>query len=470
MMRLVPDSIIGRTVMVLLTGLVISHVIALVVYSGDRYSVLATALGQQAAERIILIGDQMEQAHPQRRPGLAASYHRPGLQVNWSPDTPLVENDVGGWRAALARSSLLGSIEGALENNIRVAVVDIQDNTQAFGMGRNWGRGMGRGHMGAGMHHWMGEGRFDQALQVSLQLTDGSWLNFATPFRQANELWTSRYFLFIVLMMVVFMVLSVWAVRWSTQPLEFFARAAERLGVDVNAPPLPEGGPREVRRASHAFNEMQDHLRTFIRDRTYMLAAISHDLRTPITRLKLRAEFVDDEEQRIKMLADLDEMEAMISATLSFAREDNVKEAGKSLDLGALLQSLCDDLAEDGNPVIFQGSGHVICDGRPLALKRAFSNLIVNAVKYGGAATVTQRADSRLITVTVDDDGPGIPESELERVFAPFHRLEDSRSRDTGGAGLGLASARSLIRAHGGEVVMTNRPEGGLRVTVTLPK
>ncbi|TVR97252.1 MAG: HAMP domain-containing protein [Rhodospirillales bacterium] len=270
--------------------------------------------------------------------------------------------------------------------------------------------------------------------------------------------------------LVIALSASVWAVRWASRPLTTLAAAAQRLGLDIGAPPLSEQGPREVRLASCAFNEMQGRLQGFVRDRTQMLAAISHDLRTPITRMRLRAELMDDPDQRRKMLSDLAEMETMIAATLSFARDDPARESPKPLDLAALLQSLVADAADAGAAATYDGPAHVAFTGRPTALRRAFDNLIRNALAYGGCARVTAMAAEDTVTVAVADDGPGIPPEERERVFEPFYRIEGSRSRDTGGVGLGLAVVRSAVRAHGGEVALDPGPSGGLTVTVTLPR
>jgi signal transduction histidine kinase len=260
------------------------------------------------------------------------------------------------------------------------------------------------------------------------------------------------------------------AVRRATQPFATFASAAERLGVDVNAPPLSESGPREVRRAAHAFNVMQGRIRRFVHDRTQMLAAISHDLKTPITRLRLRAEFVEDDDQRARMLADLAEMEQMIAATLAFARDDAASEPRLRLDLAAMVQGMVEDFQDLGAPCAYDGPEALVISGRPVALKRAIANLIDNAVKYGGVARVGLTEQGATVRLTIDDDGPGIPEEAFERVFAPFVRLETSRSRATGGTGLGLAVARAAALAHGGAITLANRPEGGLRVTFTLPR
>jgi signal transduction histidine kinase len=308
-----------------------------------------------------------------------------------------------------------------------------------------------------------------RSLQVSLRLSDGSWLNFATPFTGSVPFWSLRFVLSLAVMAVAVIALSVWVVRRLTAPLAIFARAAERLGVDVNAPPLLESGPREVRQATRAFNEMQRRIRRFIDDRTQMVAAISHDLRTPLTRLRLRAEFVEDAEHHDKMLHDIDEMETMIASVLSFARDAAADEPHELIDVVALLQSVCDDAADAGGQVALEAAGQTTISGRSMALRRAMTNLIDNAVKYGERARVALEATDEWITIRVDDDGPGIPDGKAERVFEPFYRLETSRSRETGGVGLGLSVARTIIRAHGGDIELANRPEGGLRVSVSLP-
>ena len=258
--------------------------------------------------------------------------------------------------------------------------------------------------------------------------------------------------------------------RRLTAPLTTLARAAEQLGRDVNAAPLPETGPHELRQATHAFNLMQERIQRFVRDRTLMVAAMSHDLRTPITRLRLRAEFVDDEEQRRRMLSDLDDMESMVDSTLAFVREEASTEATASADLVSLVASVCEDRAEV-SCVVDPGVGPrlpYVC--RPVALARCLANLVDNAVKYAGAAEVRLAATQSSVTVVVEDRGPGIAAEDRERAFAPFTRLDASRSRDTGGTGLGLTIARAIARAHGGDVDLANRPAGGLRVTVTLPR
>jgi signal transduction histidine kinase len=259
-------------------------------------------------------------------------------------------------------------------------------------------------------------------------------------------------------------------VRRATRPLAALADRVEAFGRGAPSMTLPETGPREVRRLTAAFNRMQERLARFISDRTRMLAAIGHDLRTPITSLKIRTELLDDEESRDKMMATLDEMQRMTEATLAFAREDADAEPLRSVDLNALVESLCDDLAAMGKDVAFAGVERLPYACRPTALRRAISNLVDNAVRYGDRARVALAATAEGPRITIDDDGPGIPADRIEEVYKPFVRLETSRSRETGGTGLGLSIARSIILAHGGELTLGNRKDGGLHVEIRLPR
>jgi signal transduction histidine kinase len=470
-----PQSIVGRTVLVLLVALVISNLLGIAVLHRDRENELAAAGGRHVAAQIAAIVKAVAETPAAEREALTRTLRRPDLRVNWSPDRPRVAESDEGWRPGRVRAALRDQLGDLALKEVRVAYADIAD-MPGFGKGPGFGGAPGLGMGGHERMMWrhmrgMRRGGFlgSRAVLVSLRLEDASWLNFAAPAFRWQPFTSSRLFWPLVLITLVVIGVAVWAVWRATKPLALFAGAAERLGLDVNAPPVSERGPREVRRAARAFNEMQERLKTFVHDRTRMLAAISHDLRTPITRLRLRAEFVEDAEQQRKMLADLDEMEAMIAATLAFARDDASQEDLKPLDLAVLLQSLCDDRADAGDSAVYEGPEHLAFSGRPMALKRAFANLIDNAVKYGAAASVHLTASANSLTVHVRDDGPGIPADQLEKVFEPFHRVEGSRSRETGGTGLGLAVVRSMIRAHGGEVRLANRPTGGLEAEVVLP-
>jgi signal transduction histidine kinase len=309
---------------------------------------------------------------------------------------------------------------------------------------------------------------------VSMRLPTGEWLNERVRVRHSAPFWSGSFLVSWVIMTLLAAALVLWAVRQFAAPLRRLAEAADQLGVDVNAAPLPEEGPAEAVAAAVAFNTMAARIRRFVHDRTFMLTAIGHDLRTPITRLKLRAEWMDDEEQQRKMLLDLDELEGMVAATLAFGRADANAEAPTAIDLAELLRTILEE-AQDARPhmadqCVYEGPAHLTVRARPVAMKRALTNLVLNALNYGGNAMVSAAPPrDGVVTVLVEDEGPGIPPGELERVFEPFQRLESSRNRETGGTGLGLPIARNILRAHGGDVVLANRAKGGVKAIVTLP-
>jgi signal transduction histidine kinase len=304
-----------------------------------------------------------------------------------------------------------------------------------------------------------------------IQLDDGMWLNvvYAKPRSLVNAPTSLRSYAALATIALVFSVGAWLIARRISRPLRQLTHATERLGRGEELAPLPEEGPEDIRSTIATFNRMQVRLRRFVEDRTRMLAAIGHDLRTPITTLRLRAEFVSDGETREKLLATIAEMEAMTEATLAFARSESAAESTRVVDVSALLESLCDDLSELGWPVEFSPNGRVPCTCRPDALRRALRNVIENAVRYGDRARVALHAQRESIDILVEDDGPGIAAPDRERVFAPFVRLEVSRNRNTGGVGLGLAIARTILRSHGGDILL-GEGERGLRVKLVLPR
>lgn len=305
---------------------------------------------------------------------------------------------------------------------------------------------------------------------IQVPLTDGQWLRFTVPDPDSLGGFPYRHFAErVALAAFLVWLLSLWTARRLAAPIAAFASAAERLGKGTDTPPLPERGPHELRVATRAFNDMQDRLQRFVRDRTQMLAAMSHDLRTPLTRMTLRAEFIEDPWEKRKMLGDLAEMIAMIESTLTFAREDFNRETRALVDLRALIESICQDAADTRAVISCSVAERIDLECRPQALRRAITNLVDNALKYGGSAHVEVLKETGKVLVLIEDQGPGIPPDQHERVFTPFYRLESSRNRETGGAGLGLALVRTIVHGHGGNVTLANRNEGGLRVRVELP-
>ena len=280
----------------------------------------------------------------------------------------------------------------------------------------------------------------------------------------------SRFGTHLVITLAAVIAVSLVAVRLVTRPLQRLAEAADAFGSDLESPPLAETGPTETRRAAEAFNRMQDRLRRLIAERGRALAAVSHDLRTPLTRMRLRAELVDDETLRAQINADIDDMQAMVESTLDYLRGLRENEAVQSIDMEALLQSLVADEQALGRQVTLSGSVVAPYLGRMSALKRALGNLIDNAVKYGQSAHIVIEDGAAELRLGVEDRGPGIPEMDMARVVEPYVRLEASRSRETGGVGLGLTIARDAAVLHGGRLLLRNLPQGGLVATLTLPR
>ena len=275
--------------------------------------------------------------------------------------------------------------------------------------------------------------------------------------------------IFLGSLVFVALLIALLTARRLARPIREFAIASERLGVDLTAPALAVRGPQELRATIQAFNRMQDRLRRFLDDRTQMLAAISHDLRAPLARLRLRAELVADGEQQRRMFDDLDVMNAMIDSTLAFARDDSRQEPRRLVDIGVLVGDICEDVADTGGNVSCADSRGVDVACRPTQIRRAVANLIDNAVKYGCAVRVRIERDRDRVLIVVDDDGPGIPADEQERVFAPFYRLQAARDPGKAGVGLGLSVARTVAREHGGDVRLSNRDGGGLSAIIELP-
>ncbi|HBK08609.1 MAG TPA: two-component sensor histidine kinase [Acetobacteraceae bacterium] len=442
--RFWPRSLATRTALVLLLGLAIVQMAGLTIHALDRLDVQRLGQARDIAIRVVGIYRTVALTDPERRAAVVADLHRgPDLQSSLSASPPQV--DLPAMPVPEQRLLRINM------NMVPLGAPQVRWRELVIYGGHGWHKAI-----------------------IGMRLPDGEWVNVTAELQPLRP-WHSPTFLgAFVLMTVAAAVLTLWAVRRLIAPVRALAEAAEALGRDVNAAPLPEAGPTEVAVAAVAFNTMAGRIRRFVQDRTELLTAIGHDLRTPITRLKLRAEFVDDDELRVKILADLEELEAMVSATLAFGRDARTTEPVSPLDLAELLRTILDETG-DANPDMldklrYDGPAHMTVRARSLALKRVLVNLVTNAVNYGGSALVRLSSDGeRMVVVDIEDDGPGIPPGDLDRVFEPFYRGEPSRNRETGGVGLGLPIARNIMRAHGGDVTIANRPSGGVKATVTLP-
>ncbi len=458
MKNLLPDTIAVRAMALLVVGLAVTHLVSNLFYATDRESALLTAGGGSAIQWVATTGAFADMIPAEEWSNIVKAANSENRFVTITSD-PVVNTTSGkDWREIALQRELSRHVEPERLDNYRIAYAPVQADTEAANY---W-------------HKVFSSDGLDVSrdlVLVSLRLSNGSWLNVATPILSRPGFFSARLWLSLAVMLIAVTLISLQMVRRMTDPLKQLSRAAEKLGTDVQGQAIPETGPEEVRRTAHAFNVMQNRIRSFVEDRTQMLGAIAHDLGTPITRLRLRAEFVEDKDVRRKMLRDLDDMQHMVASTLSFIREDAALEPQATVDLGSLLARVCDDISDTGKNVELAGIPRwVLVDCRPISLRRALGNLIENAVKYGSSALVSLEMAPESLTIIIEDEGPGIPKDRREDVFQPFHRLEDSRNRETGGTGLGLAVARTIVRAHGGDIALSNRLQGGLRVEVNLPR
>jgi signal transduction histidine kinase len=467
MIRLLPSTLFGRLVVILLGGLLLAQLVGAAILLRARATALYETSGRYAVQRVAGIVHVLDDLNTDQRRLILPALNSAGLRVAFTAAPgrePAPRED--GFATAHLRTVLHRAL--GEERDVRIAVIAAEAVPEVF-------RGPPPPHMGhmmppPHMGFFGGPPIRNASFLVQAQLRDGDWVSIAHQLPEEEFAWPVKLLLTLAVLLVSVVALSLIAVRWVTRPLAVLGRAADQLGRDIQRPPLDEAGPLEVRRAAQAFNTMQARLARFLRDRAHLLAAVSHDLKTPITRLRLRAELLDNAELKAKFIHDLDDMEGMARATLDFLRDANTREPVQPVDVNALIESLQADADELGQQIQIQGAAASPYAGRSLALQRCLRNLIDNAVKYGKRATVHVNDSTARLQIIVVDEGPGIPEQQLEQVFEPFFRLEPSRSRETGGVGLGLSIARDIARAHGGDLVLRNRASGGLEAVLTLPR
>jgi len=471
-MHVLPSSLFGRLVLVLLAGLLGAQLLSVAILFQDRGLGVYGASGLQSAQRFADLVRLLDTIPAGQRQQFIRVFNSPDMRLATS-DAPLLgdlaEEPKGGL-GAIFRALLRRYLPDARPFRVRVTEAPAEQTVE-YPMGHMHGPGMGMGMAHA--RHMMSMGILPPesvGLAAEIQLRDGSWLSFQHRVPKEVFQWSQRLLLTLGVLSLSVVVLSVVAVRWVSRPLSVLADAADRLGRDIAQQPLREGGPSEVRRAARAFNTMQGRLARFIEDRTRIVSALSHDLRTPITRLSLRAELIEDPELQSSVARDLEEMQHMTKEALDFLRGVEEREPIQSIDVPALLENVKDDVEDTGGEVLLERVQAAPYPGRPLALKRCITNLLENACKYGRRALVSVHDGRDRLEIRIADEGPGLPEDQLEQVFEPFYRLEASRSRDTGGAGLGLPLARNIARAHGGDLVLRNRPGGGLEAILTLAR
>ena len=462
--RLWPKRLAGQMIALLILALVLAQFLTLLIFADERRFAIRAVDRSQLLGRAASVARLLEKSPPSLHEDILATASERRLRY-WISETSRVDEDEDEHDTLTLRHGLADLIGDRVDRKVRI-ILDDDDDWRW----RDDDDDDDDDYEGDRKKRRKGHGHHRPSIIVSMQLQNGDWLNLESRLRRPDFGWTLPALTWLLMMGLALSTVVILMVRRITRPMKALASAAERVGRGEAIEPLPEVGPIDVRQTTSAFNRMHDRLQRFVKDRTQMLAAMSHDLRTPITTLRLRAEFIEDEENREKILATLEEMQRMAEATLAFVREEAAVEPTRTVDLGALIESVVVDLVDLGHDAAFAPTERRTYACRPAGLKRALRNLLENAIRYGEKAAVGLVESDRHLLITIDDDGPGIPEDQIERMFQPFVRLDESRSEETGGIGLGLAIARSIIRSHGGDIGLRNRDEGGLRAEIRLPK
>lgn len=440
-----PRTLFARLMLIWLLGIAVVLAISFTLFLGERERFDRGVLFEGIAREVATTVDIVDQLSPQERNQWIESMRRGRQRFSLAPPPPDV-------RTLPDRFALVQAVKRALpEHDVTLYALPQRGDERSHQHGR---------------------------LLAFVRLSDGAPLSIRlqsppiAPDGRSASAPTSpgRMFAALVALIAGVSLLAWIAVRIATRPLSRLADAARALGEDPNRAALDTRGPTEVALAATAFNNMQQRIREHVGERTRILGAITHDLQTPITRLRLRAEQIDDETLRSRIQSDLDAMQALVREGLDFARSLDASSTPQAVDLNAVLELLVEDARDMGWQVTCSGRSASPCLAQLTALRRSLWNLVENGVKFGGRVDIDVADTPNTVTIRIRDYGPGLPDVEIEKVFEPFYRAESSRSRETGGTGLGLAIARNLLRAQGGEVKLENLPAGGLVAEVRLPR
>ncbi|TAK88375.1 MAG: HAMP domain-containing protein [Betaproteobacteria bacterium] len=464
-MRLIPASLFGRTLLILAAGLFLAQAASVAMNLLDRGSSVYRLAAYQIAARIAQTARILDRLPPEER--------------------RLVVEELDGRHLRVALSREAVSVAGGYEEHDRYEKAFAESLQRQ--LGAPWPvnvdiaplprsrRAPGDGTVATPFEVWVARhfyfllpGAFSLVAQVRLE--DGSFAVFYAAIPQEPLSRLESLVPRLLLLVVICFALAAALVRMTTRSLGELARAADTLGENLEGPPLAERDPSEIRRVIAAYNRMLARVRAQLAERAWLLGAISHDLQTPITRMRLRCETLSDAHARAKMERDLNEMAAMVGSTLEFFRALGSETRRRPVDVRALVETVCEDRRESGESVTLNGAPHARYHADPQSLRRCIENLVGNAVRYGGAAEIGIEDDAKQLRISVRDCGPGIPEEQLERVFEPYYRVEASRNRASGGTGLGLSIARNIARWHGGDIRLCNAPGGGLIAELTLPR
>lgn len=470
-MRILPRTLFGQLLLALCGGLIVVLAAGMWLTLSERVSFGQGLRGGFAAQRIAGVISILDQAEPVDRDRLLHALNVPPIHLTvdepWESATEPISEDA---------KSFLTKIEHELERPVALQVLSIKRGElrrrdSASSPAPAAEPSVAGANPESPANHRLRTFRPLLYVLGQARLADGAVVTFRHSLPEPGQDWPLRLLGLLLMLGLSVALLAGWAVQRLTQPLASLAEAATGLARNLERPPLPENGPLEVSQAARAFNAMQRELKHYLETRAQALAAVSHDLRLPITRLRLRIERIPEGELKAKMESDLSEMDGMIGATLEFLRADSNAEKMSRLDLNALIESIAEDMATLGAQISQSGQATAPILAQPQALRRCLTNLLDNAHRYGAGnieISVTDLSD--ILQVCIEDRGPGIPTADLERVFEPYVRIESSRAKHTGGSGLGLAIARAIARAHGGDVKLEARAGGGLSAILRLPR
>ncbi|MCS0658689.1 ATP-binding protein [Massilia terrae] len=448
-MRAFLGSMTGRVFITLLLGVLISATLTQLAADNERQRVIDQYRNNNQLERAEQLIMATEIVPASARPAYLAVANRPGLKLDVGAPLP----------AVATRSEFATILSGRLGPGYRIESTAERPPS------------CGQPHHQAALFGVLRLEWHGYCETINVRLRDGEELRLQMlPPRPNTGPAQPGFGWVIILFLVLIAFLAYLVARMTTRPLKRLAQAAKDLGQDINHAPLELAGASEIRQASAAFNAMQARIRQYIFQRTQMLAAITHDLQTPLTRMRLRLEKVGDRELQERLIGDLSAMQEMVREGLDLARSMDTTETMQMLDLDSLLDSVCADAVDARQHVELAGRANMALLGRPMDLRRCLVNLIDNAVKYGHEASVMVDRVGGAARIRIRDRGPGIAGAELAKVFDPFYRIESSRSRESGGTGLGLTIARNIAEQHGGSITLANHPGGGLEATLQLPE
>lgn len=465
-MRLYPDTLFGRLMTALLVVvLVTGSVVAWLVMREREEVVFWGGESADLVEILASVSQEIAALPPEARPARVQELRQTPIAFGEDSDRQRKRRQ---FDIAAAVRSYEKQLQRELGRDYQVDVRPAARGSQvAIQVGMRW-----RGDDGRSSHRSGGSlRRVDplRQLDVVVGLPDGGQVAYRVPAPLPGQPLPRGIFVQLAILTLVLAVVLFLMARGITRPLSALASSAEAMSRGETTPPLPETGASELKDATRAFNTMHERLQRYMNSRNSLLAAISHDLRTPLTRLRLRSEKIHDPELRERFQHDVDEMNDMLKATLDLFRGMNDDEPMQPVDIMALLRSICVEFAEMGSDIPLSGSAVGVIEAKQTALKRCITNLVANAIAYGGSAAI-EVCDGDTLEIRVIDQGPGIPEAQLEKVLEPFYRLDSSRNPETGGSGLGLSIARDIAQAHGGSLNLENGDPKGLVAVLSLPR